>query len=157
MNIRCTQFFLLLFTNALKRLWQHIELNNYINLLFLVPRCWSKNFVSNLALFQIQVKVLNSLQDPMLLKLTNDTPKHFVVKPLENIRSSCAKGNPFSCSFLNTSYFVMVTTYYKLQKGNLESLNPYIYIAVKEILNSFSGKCNEYQEKKQSILEWFIW
>ena len=45
----------------------------------------------------------------------------------------------------------MVTSYYKLQKVNLESLNPYIYIAVKKNLNSFSGKCNESQENNQHL------
>lgn len=111
-----------------------------------------KNFVSNLALFQIQAEVLSSLKDPILLKHVNDTFKRAVVSPLENTTSSCASG-VVSCSFLNTyDNLVIVSNYYKLQKGKLEPLNPYLYIAVGKKINPFSGKCNEYEEKKQMKL-----
>lgn len=81
----------------------------------------------------------------MLLKHTNDILKHSVVKPLDNTRSYYAKGNSFSCSFLNTYYLVMVT----ITNYRNATLNCYIYMAMKKILNSFSGKCNDYQEEKK--------
>lgn len=46
----------------------------------------------------------------------------------------------------------MVTNYYELQKGKLESLNPYVYIIVeKKNPNPFFGKWNEYDEKNHEI------
>lgn len=78
-------------------LWQHIKFSSYVNLLFVFLRCLTKNSVSNLALFQIQVRFLHYLQDSMLLKHTSDILKCSVVKPAEDTRSPCVKGKPLSC------------------------------------------------------------